>query len=303
MDVLIIGYGSIGKRHAHILKHLNCRVSLVTAQAIKDYPIYRTITDALQSSTFDYVIVANATYLHYESLLELIACDYRGTVLVEKPLFAKPEILPTHQFTDILVAYNLRFHDVLLKAKALVENESMVTFSAYVGQYLPTWREHTDYRHSYSAKKEWGGGVLRDLSHELDYCAWFCGTSLEVLALGGQYSALEITSDDVYSILMKCSKCPVVNLQLNYLNRQARRDIVINTKRNTIAIDLLKGELTLDGNLIMQAVSENQNTYLKQHQALIAGDYHSFSQYADGLYVNKLIEIIENGTKDAWRTL
>ena len=304
MKCLVIGYGSIGKRHAQILKNLGCDVALVTAQKTEDFDCYATVEDALKNITVDYVVIANATHLHYSTLLSLILCNYQNKVLVEKPLFSSLEQLPENKISHIFVAYNLRFNELLIEAKNRIENEKLVTFSAYVGQYLPTWRKDTDYRDCYSAKKEFGGGALRDLSHELDYTTWFCGPSIDVTAVGGQFSELEINSDDVYSIIMRCTSCPVVNLQLNYLDRFTRREITINTQRDTLFLDLMKGTLSINGETIMQCPDARAKSYIYQHQAILNNDFQACCTYEDGLYVMKLINSIESATHSrSWMTV
>ncbi|OGT46212.1 MAG: hypothetical protein A3E82_03110 [Gammaproteobacteria bacterium RIFCSPHIGHO2_12_FULL_38_11] len=297
MQVLVIGYGSIGKRHAHILQSLGCQVVLVTAQQVTEFTCYASIIEALSNESIQYVIIANPTALHYEALLLLIQCDYRGVVLVEKPLFSFIEKLPDHHIAAILVAYNLRFHPLLIQARKIIENSKLITFSTYVGQYLPDWRKHTDYRHCYSAKKELGGGVLRDLSHELDYALWFCGPAQSIAATGGRLSELEINSDDVYAVLMTCVACPVVNIQVNYLERQPRREISMNTNKNTILVDLITGKLFVDGKLHNEVTDGIAQTYLTQHKALLRKQFDLFCSYGEGEAVMKLIGNIEEVAK------
>jgi len=296
MKTLIIGFGSIGKRHADVLKTLGCQPNLVTSQTVSDFQCYKNIEVALQHESIDYAIIANPTYLHHQSLLDLIQCDYQGIVLVEKPLFAKNEELPKHNIAKILVAYNLRFHKLLTEIKKLLEGENLVTYSAYVGQYLPTWRKNTDYRNSYSAKKEQGGGVLRDLSHELDYTLWLCGPCSYATAIGGHLSHLEINSDDVYSIMMKCERCPVVNIHVNYLDRCVKREITINTEQHTFYVDFIKGTLSIDGNIQSQCTDELPQTYVKQHQAVLNENFDSFCTYSNGISVLTLINTIEQAS-------
>lgn len=304
MHCLVIGYGSIGKRHAHILNSLGCKVFLVTSQKVDHHHCYSSIEEALEKNSIDYIVIANATHLHYSTLMRLIKCDYKGIVLIEKPFFSKVECLPENKLVKILIGYNLRFHELLITAKSFIENEKLVTFSAYVGQYLPTWRKSIDYRHCYSAKKDCGGGVLRDLSHELDYSIWLCGSCDSLAAVGGHFSELEITSDDTYSIIMKCNLCPIVNIHLNYLDRRARREISINTQRNTIFIDLVNGLLSIDGEVRAQCTDAVAKTYLQQHQAVLDGRLDTFCSYEEGLYVMKLIQTIESASASkAWMNL
>lgn len=296
MNYLIIGYGSIGKRHADILKQLGCNVCLLTKQKIDQFKCFTHLEEALDQNVFDYIIVANPTYLHYQTLIDLIRYDYRGIVLVEKPLFDQNQILPSNRISKIFVAYNLRFHELLTQVRRLLQDDKIITFSAYVGQYLPMWRKDSDYRECYSAKKEYGGGVLRDLSHELDYSLWLCGPCLKVTAIGGRFSELEIDSDDVYSILMTCKACSLVHLHMNYLDRTIRREIIINTSKNTIHIDFVNGILSLDGQVGMQSNDGMKQSYFNQHQAMMRGDFSEFCSYAQGITVMNMIETIEKAT-------
>ncbi len=293
---LVVGYGSIGKRHVQILKNLGCRVSIVTSQKIEDNTCYATIKEALEETLFDYVIIANPTYLHYSALTQLIKCNYQGVVLIEKPLFFQVERLPENKIQRILVAYNLRFHELLQQANKLIKDQKLITFSAYVGQYLPTWRMGVDYRECYSARKEQGGGVLRDLSHELDYTLWLCGACVDATAVNGHFSHLEINSDDTCSIMMKCTRCPVVNVQVNYLDRFVKREITINTDQHTIFIDFIKEVLTIDGEMQTTCSQEMQKTYVKQHQAVMNEEFDHCCSYSEGLSVMKLIDAAEKAS-------
>lgn len=303
MQCLVVGFGSIGRRHAQVLTDLGCKVVLVSSQSITDFACYKNINEALTRHPIDYTVIANPTYLHHQTLIELIHCDYRGVVLIEKPLFINTEVLPPHHFSQILVAYNLRFCELLQTTKSLLSDDKIISFSAYVGQYLPNWRKNIDYKDSYSAKQNQGGGVLRDLSHELDYSQWFCGDVQDVTALGGQFSELEIDSEDIYSIIMRCTHCPVVTIQLNYLDRAPRRDILIHTNRHTFSIDLAQGSVSVDGEIKFQNSHAVAETYYRQHAAALAGKFELFCNYREGLTTVKLIEkITEANTKKQWIT-
>ncbi len=296
MSALIIGYGSIGKKHAEILSRLGSTVSVVTSQAIENYLCYKTIEDAFKKTNvdYDYIIIANPTYMHYQTLKTMGDLGFQGIILVEKPLFSELKLQGFSLQKNIYVAYNLRFHELFTYLKKLLEDDQLISFSAQVGSYLPNWRKESDYRNSYSAKKEWGGGVLRDLSHELDYVLWLCGACIEVTAMGGHLSTLDINSDDIYSILMRCKQCPQVNIQLDYLNKIPMRQIIIQTKnQHSINIDLISGKLILNGEIKFQVDAAIQKTYIKQHELLLKQDFTDFCDYTQGIAVVKLIETIE----------
>ena len=128
-----------------------------------------------------------------------------------------------------------------------------------------------DYRKSYSASAEQGGGVLRDLSHELDYLTWILGGWSRVGALGGKLSSLESDSEDVFAMLLVTPACPVVTLQLNYLDRPGRRTVIVNTNDHTLEADLIAGTLTVDCNREAFTI-ERDDTYRMMHAAVLAAD-------------------------------
>lgn len=296
MDCLIIGYGSIGIRHAFILKELGCRIHIVTKRDIKDFPCYKSIKEALQNKNFDYVVISNETYNHYNSFVELNELGYSGKLLIEKPVFLEPCSLPQSGFEKIFVAYNLRFHPVIQKLHGFLKDKEIHSMQVYVGQYLPDWRLGTDYSKCYSASKTQGGGVLRDLSHELDYINWIAGGWKRVAAIGGKFSDLQIDSDDVFVLLLEMKNCPVACVQMNYLDRKARREIIINLKDHTIKADLIHSTLEIDEEIEMFEV-EKDLTYTVQHNAILKGDYSAACTLKQGMDVLSLIHAAELASK------
>lgn len=289
---LIVGYGSIGSRHARLLTELGCRTVVVSKRDV-DFPArYSDLEHALATEQPDYVVVANATNQHHATLLTLAQLGYTGTVLVEKPLFSDFEVLGKLPFKQIFVAYNLRFHPIIQRLKNLLEGEEILSVQAYVGQYLPDWRPATDYRESYSANASQGGGALRDLSHELDYLLWMLGGWQKVSALGGHLSPLEISSDDVFALMLTTPACPIAMLQLNYLDKLARRTVLINTANHTIEADLIKGVVTLDRQTETFTVGRD-DTYRAMHEAVISGKSDSLCSLTEGSEVMRLIAAAE----------
>ncbi len=296
MTALVIGYGSIGARHARLLTELGCRTGVVSARQM-DFPIaYSNLADALATERPEYVVIANSTNEHHNALSALARLGYAGIVLVEKPLFSCSMVVPAHTFREAFVAYNLRFHPVIQRLKTLLEGERILSVQAYVGQYLPDWRPASDYRASYSARADRGGGALRDLSHELDYLTWMLGGWQRVSALGGHFSSLEITSDDIFALMLVTPSCPVVTLQLNYLDRLARRTVLVNTSRHTIEADLIKGTITVDRD-IESFTTERDYTYREMHKSILSGRSETICSLAEGTETLWLIEAAERAAK------
>ena len=288
MNCLVIGYGSIGHRHAAVLAELGLQVHLVTKRDAKDYPCYRTIGEALEKKRFDYVVISCETSDHYRSFQTLNSLGYSGKLLIEKPVFSELPSDPQADSNNVFVAYNLRFHPIIQKLRELFYHKKPYSIQVYAGQYLPSWRPDADYTKCYSSSRARGGGVLKDLSHELDYINWIAGPWKRVAAIGGKFSELTIDSDDVFSLLIETEHCPVVSVQLNYLDLIARREIIVNLQDFSVRADLIAGTMDVNGE-ITRYESERNMTYTLQHKAILDGDYSSVCTFEEGIDTLKLI--------------
>lgn len=297
VNALVIGYGSIGARHARLLQEAGCVVAVVSQRSIDFKTVFADVEEALKAHRPAYVVIANATDRHHETCSLLALAGFSGTVLIEKPLFDRVLPVPKQAFHAVAVAYNLRFHPVICRLKRLLEREQVLSVQAYVGQYLPNWRPGTDYRGCYSASVERGGGVLLDLSHDLDYLAWMFGTWEGVGALGGQLSNLEITSEDLFALLLKMQRCPVATVQLNYLDRQGRRNIVVNTSNHTFEADLVRSTITMDGKE-EHFPCERDATYRAMHAALLAGRFDRACSIPEALQTLELISAARSASEN-----
>jgi predicted dehydrogenase len=293
---LVVGFGSIGARHAAVLAEMGVDVAVASRRPVQGFPGYASLDAGLDGHSPDYVVIANETSAHAASLDELARSGFAGMVLVEKPLAVAPLALPAHRFARAAIAYNLRFHPVIGALASALAGETVLGAQVYCGQYLPTWRPQADYRQSYSARPELGGGVLRDLSHELDYVLWLLGPWRRLAALGGRFSSLEIASDDSQALLLELERCPLATVQVNYLDRVGRRDILINTDRHTIRADLVAGALSIDREVHAFTVERN-DTYRAQHQAMLTGDDDRLCRLDEGLAVMNLIDAAEQASK------
>ena len=172
---LVIGYGSIGKRHTEILQSMDeiDEISVLSHQNKLTMPTIENMHE-ISDIDPDYIVIASITSLHFEHL-RFIENNFEGkTILVEKPLFDK-----YYDFTinnnSVFVGYSLRFHPLMQLIKEKIAKRKLWNVNIFCGSFLPDWRANKDYRKTSSAKKSAGGGVLLDLSHEFDYVQWFCG--------------------------------------------------------------------------------------------------------------------------------
>lgn len=269
VTAVVVGRGSIGARHERVLGELGVRVGVVSRRGGPD--TFASLEAALTALAPDYVVVATETADHAQALERLAALDFRGKALVEKPLFAAPARLPAHRFERLAVGYNLRFHPALERLADWLAGERPLSAQLYVGQYLPEWRPGRDYRALYSARAAAGGGVLRDLSHELDIACWLFGAWRRVAALGGHWSDLETDADDCFALLGAFARCPAVTIQVNGVDRRTRRELVINTARHTFSADLIAGTLQRDREAPELFTPDRDHTYRALHRAMLEG--------------------------------
>ncbi|MDC0492537.1 gfo/Idh/MocA family oxidoreductase, partial [Candidatus Pseudothioglobus singularis] len=229
---------------------------------------------------------------HISKLIEIKYLGFQGPILIEKPLSNNETNIPEGIFNNVFVAYNLRFNPLIQRLFEEIQGEYIISAQAYVGQYLPQWRPNRDYRETYSSKKVEGGGVLRDLSHELDIINWLLGGWRQITAIGGHFSKLEIDSDDVFGLMLEMKKCLVATIQLNYLDRATRREIIINTNDHVFRIDLIKNIFQKDSEEFSFDFDTNFS-YRMQHKAIMDNNDSYLCNFESGKDLMFLIDAAE----------
>lgn len=308
-QAIVIGYGSIGQRHADILRGLGLQVHVVSRRSA-DAAVensFATISDALQhipEANEAYAVIADETARHSETLKALLAAGHRGPVLVEKPLFATSETALEMTRENIFVGYGMRFLDLVDMLRKRLEGREVYTAELVVGQYLPDWRPGRDYRAGYSAQRAAGGGVLRDLSHEIDLLLWLLGAWKRVAALTGCSGALEIDSEDYAHVLIEGVTYRAATLGLDYLDQNVRRSITIQYDQGTLALDFISGTLVENGTVISKSPPDWNDTYRRQHQAVLSGKSDALCTWSQGLAVVRAFEAVEKAAETgAWQSL
>ena len=244
MKVLLIGYGSIGKRHEEVLtsfKNIET-IDIVTKQNLENKITFKSLEEVLNIEGYDYYIIASETSKHYEQLKFLDLRVKNKKIFCEKPLFDTKQGLEIVQ-NSVFVGYVLRFHPLLEKLKELIVEEKVISVNIQCGQYLPSWRPSVDYRKSYSAFKNQGGGVLLDLSHEIDYLQWLFGSIEELKSYQLKISDLEIDSDDFTTFIGKTVTGAMVNVSIDYISKITHRVMMVNTIDCSYKLDFIENKL------------------------------------------------------------
>ncbi len=312
MKFLIAGLGSIGRRHLRNLEILGQKdillyrthKSTLEDKELAGYPVETDIQTALKHKP-DAVIISNPTALHMN--VAVPAAQAGCTLFIEKPIanqlddLVELEAAMKKHKNRIFTAFQFRFNSGLKKAKQLIDDGIIgrpLSFTSHWGEYLPDWHPWEDYRKSYAARGDLGGGVVLTLCHPLDYLRWLFGDVAELTANTGKISDLEIDVEDFAQALLCFQSGVVGSLHLDYYQRPKHHDLEIIGTEGTLHWDYNSTAVWVNRG------SENETYYpppqdyernrmfldeMKHFVDLAAGKVDSLCSYQDGKEALKLI--------------
>ena len=280
--IAMVGLGSIGKRHL-------INIDQVLSKRGVDYSIdliRRYNSNALDSDCekfvstiytenetipddYDVIFITNPTHLHYDTIKKY--SQKSKHLFIEKPVFDNTAVniseLSLKMNGVYYVACPLRYTSVIQYIKNQIQLDNVYSARAICSSYLPNWRPAQDYRETYSAHLDQGGGVSIDLIHEWDYLMYLFGKPNQVSNFRGKYSRLEIDSDDV-SVYIAQYKNMLAEVHLDYFGQKAIRELQLFMPEDTIVADILNSEIRfLKENKVIQ-FNEDRNLYqLKEIEA------------------------------------
>lgn len=257
---LVVGSGSIARRHLANFRQLlpSAEVGCVSASGRSLADGETSATTQLQSMAAavawspDLSVVASPAPLHLEHARQLLEAGV--PVLIEKPLSdclasvraVAPLLALNHHLIE--VAYNLRFLSSAQRMKTLIDEAfvgRILGIRIEVGQYLPDWRPQADYRRQVSANRSLGGGVLLELSHELDYLIWLFGRFDKVFCIATNSGQLEIDVEDRADIFLSRGDL-TAQVHMDFLQRRASRSCKVIGSSGTLLWDLIANRIVLE---------------------------------------------------------
>lgn len=262
MKILVVGTGSVGIRHIRNLISLGVNVSAVSYRGrknlaefeIKNVKVFNDLKLALNQK-FDGVVIANSSEQHVETA---IACLERGLDLyIEKPVginldnLAVLRELAKKKGSYIKVGYMLRYHPNLVYLKKLLERNFLghIDYARLlVGHWLPSWRPGQSYEDNYSATKATGGGVIFDLSHELDLAYWMFGEVQKLSAIKASSVRLNLETEALAEITLVHENAIISQIHLDYLTSNYRRTLEISGEKGIIYWDYTSNTVTYQNN-------------------------------------------------------
>jgi len=287
---LVIGYGSIGKRHLSNLRQLRPKAKIVLLRmsgkssapvGIQEVDkVVFTMADALRYSPVAALICTPAS-THISIAITLAESGVH--LMVEKPLSNELEAVLSltevcrKNDVKLFTAYNFRFCQAALALDSFIRSERagkplQVLIDA--GQYLPDWRPQQDYKSSISASQELGGGALLELSHELDYAGWLFGGISSIYAQLVNSNILDIeVEDNVNCIATSNSGIPIF-IHLDFLQKKAFRQCKIICTEGTIIWQVSQKQVYLEWQegatlLYGDKSSERNDMYLNELECFL----------------------------------
>ena len=252
LKVCFVGIGSIAKRHIKNL-HEVCqeRGVALTIDSFRRRAIEFEGVDAVYCdfidvpSDYDIIFITNPTAFHLASLIQFRNKGHH--FFIEKPVVSLSQLDSAKDFKTkndsiYYVAAPLRYNSVIQWIKNHIEPSDVISVRSISSSYLPDWRPNQDYRYTYSAHKDMGGGVSIDLIHEWDYLTFLFGWPEKVHSLIGKKSDLEIDSDD-FAVYIAEYHDKFLELHLDYFGKTTIREIQLFTKEDTIIGDIINNRL------------------------------------------------------------
>jgi predicted dehydrogenase len=315
--ILIVGLGSIGKRHYQIARSLlpEAEIRILRHAKLETQPYVDFIEIYTQEEAIEFkpdiAIISNPAPHHMDITKKLL--NIGSHVLVEKPIsdtvLDRFEVLKIAEETKSIkmLGYNLRFSPSLIQFKQAIENGKIGTvYTAYaeVGQFLPNWRPNRDYRLSVSSSKALGGGVLLELSHEIDYLLWIFGKVDWIFAETSKQSSLEIDVEDTAILILSFHESDIApkllcNLNLDFIRHESKRECTVVGELGTLKWNAQEGTVSLknknneDWEILYQQKPIKDETLIfewKHFLHCIEKNVEPMTTFEDGFEVLKIVE-------------
>ena len=315
LKILIVGSGSAGFRHHEYAKKYfkNCQLAVLSQHSKPSFTanLFENIESAKDFNA-DLVVIANAAVNHMKIFSQLVSS--KQLCIIEKPISSDffdlqdkfADFGLTHQ--NVMVAYQLRFSQSLLALKAeLISGRigEILSVRIQIGQYLPDWRKASDYRESVSARAELGGGVLNELSHEIDLLFWLFGTPELSFSHHSKRSLLTIDVEDFAEFITTHSNREgshywSVNVTLDMFRRDPIRVCEVIGEYGTLSWNGIEGTLWhFDGQsgkkeIVVKDSMNPHDLFWNEVKNFVSSRKHSGATFQEAVSVLEFIHLLKS---------
>ena len=258
MKILIIGFGSIAKRHINNLIHnINCEIIVYSRRKNIRFLDHKKIMvlNSLEKCLLekpDVALITNETAFHIPMAIKMAKSGL--DLFIEKPLSNSTNGIKTLQKIVkqkklvVQMGCNLRFHKCIIKMRQLVNQKKIgkiISIQSENGSYLPDWHPCEDYRKGYVSDRQLGGGVILTMIHDIDYLYWIFGNPKSIFSVSGKFSDLDISVEDYCSSIIEFKNKITAELHLDFFQRPEFRSCKIKGTKGVIYWDSDKNEVRL----------------------------------------------------------
>tara|TARA_X000000368_G_scaffold390416_1_gene353603 strand:+ start:1899 stop:2888 length:990 start_codon:yes stop_codon:yes gene_type:complete len=308
----IIGLGSIGTRHLRLARALlpKSKIAIVRSGCGENSDeeknadiIFYSLDDAIKWG-IEAAVIANPAIFHIKQSIALMGKNIH--ILVEKPLSHSIEEINQLQIAQKksnsigLMGYCLRFSPDAKKFKEILMDErigQILHVQVECSSYLPFWRKGKDYRKSVSARSDLGGGVLLELSHEIDYINWFFGEMKSVYAKTQNSGTLDIDVEDSAELIFESKQGYLISVHLDFNSIYPTRKCTVRCSKGNLIWDVLENKVSCDfeDGSQEEKIYENEPDYIYNEQLkhffdCIKNKKQPLVSLEDGVVVLKMIE-------------
>ena len=303
MKIAVMGTGSAGLCHLRAIRAIDgldavavpVRSSRLKELEADGFATASGVSDAAARGA-SAAIIATDTSRHIKDALT--ALEEGLDVLVEKPLAidcAEAHRLCVQASTlggSVFVGSVLRFSESLNTFRDVLDKVGRLHSLRIVCQsFLPDWRPDRPYRDSYSARAD-EGGVLRDLTHEIDYAGWLFGWPLSVQARVRNLGRLGIASEEIAELTWETPDGCIVSVRLDYLTRPPRRRMTACGELGTVEWDGIAGTVTV----MLGGVETEELRSSQGRDQMFAAQAYAFANATSGI-CDSQIATGEDGVK------
>ena len=310
--IVIFGFGSIARKYVRLIKkHFpNVEVFIICSRKINHYKESNMIDgyhiDHLKIKELNPngIVIASPATNHISDALNCL--DLNIPILMEKPI--SNSLKNVHKFKEkilekksqILIGYVLRYSRNANLFNQNISNHNLgdLLFAKITcSSYLPHWRPGQDYRRTVSASSKYGGGVLLELSHEIDYANWFFGPFLKVQAVLKNSGTLDIDVEDIADLILTNSKGMNVVIHLDFCSRYPIRKCKLYGSKATMSLDFLDKKIEIINPKLETLLSNKEddfdNMFVNQLTYFFKGVFREDfikNNLDDGIETLKIIE-------------
>jgi predicted dehydrogenase len=294
--ILIIGSGSSSKLHKHSLKKISKKLKIIIVPT-RIFDKFNALDfNKLRKINLDYIIICSPSNRHFYHVKIIEKYFNKKKVLIEKPIFNKKKKINFKLKNKYFVGYNLRFHPVLIFIKKFLKNKKYFSVKVNCSSYLPNWR-NKNYTKTVSANKVLGGGVLLELSHEIDYLLWIFKKIKIINVYSKKISNLTINTDDILNLTAIISKKTFLNLNINFFSQINKRELIVDGNNFSLYGDILNNKIVLaQGKKIKRIYYKNfsnSDTYKIENLNILKNNFTNLCSVEEAIKSLDLIDKIK----------